>query len=144
MASSAYQKTVNAAYLMGIAGVIFMPDVVLGLSLELFHTLVELGHLLFEIFEASLDHVVEHIFHTGTHETQIIVFYLMLSMAFGGIYYLWRTMASFFRKLKESLLATWRAHKTRLLLYWAESAFNKFKLVALFNAGLACFALFGF
>lgn len=144
MTSSACQKTVNAAYLIGIAGIIFMPDVVFGLSLELLHALAELAHLLFELFEASLDHVVEHIFHTGTHETQIIVFYLMLSMAFGGLYYLWRIMPRFFRKLKENLLATWRTHKTRILLYWAESAFNKFKLVALFNAGLTCFVLFGF
>jgi hypothetical protein len=143
MASLAYRKTANASYLMGIAGVIIMPDVVFGLVLELLHTLAELGHLLFELFEASLDRIVEHIFHTGTHETQIIVFYLMLSMALGGLYCLWRTMPRFFRALKENLLAAWRTHKTRLSLYWSESAFNKFKLVALFNAGLTCLVLFG-
>lgn len=144
MTSLAYQKTVNASYLVGIVGVITMPDVIFGLLLELLHTLLELGHFLFELFEATLDHIVEHIFHTGTHETQIIVFYLMLSMAFGGLYYLWRIIPRFFRKLKENLLATWRTHKTCLLLYWAESAFNKFKLIALFNVGLTCFVLFGF
>jgi hypothetical protein len=144
MTSLTYQKTVNLSYLISIAGVIAMPDAVFGLLLELLHTLFECTHLLFEIFEAALDHLVEHIFHTEVHETQIIVFYLMVCMAFGGLYYLWLTMPRFFRKLRENLLATWLKHKTRLLFYWSESAFNKFKLVALFNAGLTYVVLFGF
>jgi hypothetical protein len=121
-----------------------MPDVIFGLLLELSHTLWELAHLLFEIFEATLDHIVEHIFHTGVHETQIIVFYLMLSMAFSVIYYLKWAMPRFFRTLKKNLLATWLTHKTSLFLYWSESASNKFKLIALFNAGLIYLVLFGF
>jgi hypothetical protein len=138
--SSPYQKTVNASYLIGIAGVIAMPDIVFGLLVELTHTLIELAHLLFEVFEAALDHSIEHIFHTDTHETQIIVFYFMLSMAFGGLYYLWWTMPRFFRTLKENILQ----RKSRFLLYWAESAANKFKLIALFHAGLTYLVVFGF
>jgi hypothetical protein len=144
MTSLTYQKTVNATYLIGIAGAITMPDAAFGLLLELLHALFECTHLLFEVFEAALDHLVEHIFHTGGHETQIIVFYLMVSMAFGGLYYLWLTMPRFFRKLGENLLAAWLKHKTRLLFYWSASAFNKFKLVALFHAGLTYVVLFGF
>jgi hypothetical protein len=144
MTSLAYQKTVNASYVVGIAGILIMPDAIFGLLLELLHNLVELGHLLFELFEAALDHAVEHIFHTDTHETQIIVFYVMLSMALGVAHYLWWAMPRFFRTLKENLLATWLAHKTRLSLYWAESAYNKFKLIAMFNAALTCVVLFGF
>jgi hypothetical protein len=140
MTSLTYQKTVNATYLIGIAGIITMPDIVFGLLLELTHLLLEFAHLLFELFESALDHMVEHIFHTGTWETQIIVFYLMFSMAFGGLYYLWRTMPRFFRTLKESL----QQRKTRFLLYWAESAANKFKLVAWFHVALTFVVLFGF
>jgi hypothetical protein len=139
-----YQKTVNVCYLIVIAIAITIPDVIFGLLLELAHNFFEVIHLLFEIFEATLDHIVEHIFHTGLHETQIIVFYLMLSMAFGGLYYLSRVIPRFFRMLKENLLAAWLTHKTSLLLYWTESASNKFKLIALFNAGLIYFVLFGF
>ena len=140
MTSSPYQKTVNASYLIGIAAFISIPDVVFGLLIELTHSLIEVAHILFEVLEAALDHIIEHIFHTGMHETQIIVFYLMISMAFSGLYYLWWTMPRFFRTLKENILQ----RKTRLLLYWAESATNKFKLIALFHAGLTYFVVFGF
>jgi hypothetical protein len=81
MSSSTYRKTVYISYLIGICLVIAMPDMVFG-------TLLELGHILFEFIEEMLDKFVEHIFHTDLHQTQVIVFYLMLSIAFGGIYYL--------------------------------------------------------
>jgi hypothetical protein len=137
MATLTYQKTVNASYLVGVACVIAMPDALFGL-------LLELVHYLFEIFESTLDHMVEHIFHTGTLETQIIVFYLMLAMAFGGLYCLWRAMPRFLRNLKENLCAAIVQRKTRLLRYWAGPASNKFKLVAGFNAALTFVVLFGF
>ena len=144
MASLTYQKTVNTSWVIGVASVITMPDIVFGLLLELAHALFELVHLSFELFESALDHMVEHIFHTGVHETQIIVFYSMLSMACSALYYLWNVMPRFLRKLKEKLVAAFMQRKTRLLLYWAESAGNKFKLIALFNAGLTYVVLFGF
>lgn len=137
MNSLTYQKTVNATYLAGIAGIITMPDIVFGL-------LLESAHLLFEIIESALDHMVEHFFHTETRETQIIVFYLMMTMAFGCLYYLSWTMSRFFRMLRENLFSTILQHKTRLLLYWAESVSNKFKLIALFNVCLTVVVLFGF
>jgi hypothetical protein len=145
MTTFTYQKTVNAAYLISIASVIIIPDVVSGLLLELLHSLLELAHLLFELFESTLDHIVEHIFHTGRHETQVIVFYLMLSMAFGGLYYLWRRMPRIYRKLKENLFAAIRQRKLRLARYWTgQPLINKIKLIAMFNVGLTCFILFGF
>lgn len=145
MASLTYQKTVNASYLIGIASVITMPDVVFGLMLDMIHSLLELVHLLFEFFEATLDHIVEHIFHTGLQETQVIVFYLMLSMAFGSLYYLWKVMPRAYRKLKENLHAAFLQRKTRLFLYWAEqSLIDKIKLIALINVGITCIVLFGF
>lgn len=145
MNSLTYQRTVYTTYLIGIASVIIMPDVVFGLLLDLIHNLLEVAHLLFELFESALDHIVEHIFHTDRHETQVIVFYLMLSMAFGGLYYLWRRMPRIYHKLKEYLFAAMLQRKTRLVRYWADqSLINKIKLVALFNAGLTCYILFGF
>jgi hypothetical protein len=145
MTTLTHQKTVYASYLIGIAGIINMPDVIFGLLLDLTHSLLELAHLLFEFVESTLDHIVEQIFHTDLHETQIIVFYWMLSMAFGGLYYLCRVMPGIYCKLKENLLAAWLQRKSRLFLYWAEqSLLNKIKLIAMLNAGFTCFILFGF
>jgi hypothetical protein len=140
-----YQKTVNASFLIGIATVITMPDVVFGLLLDLCHNLFEVAHLLFEFVEATLDHIVEHTFHTGLQETQVIVFYLMLSMALGGLYYLWRVVPKVCQTLKANIISACIQRKTRLFVYWAEqSLMNKFKLIAMFNIGLACLILFGF
>ncbi|MGR9073766.1 MAG: hypothetical protein ACU833_11950 [Gammaproteobacteria bacterium] len=49
-------------------------------------------HALYELVEFSLDLLIEHIFHTDRHTTQVIVFYLMLSMAAGLVYRLSRRL----------------------------------------------------
>lgn len=115
MISSSYRKTVNISCLIGIGIVITVPDLVFG-------SLLELGHILFEHIEVMLDKLVEHIFHTGRHQTQIIVFYLMLSITFGGIYYLWRVLLPLCRQCKENLLAAWSSHKTSASCYWQQLA----------------------
>lgn len=117
--------------------VIAMPDMVFG-------SLLELGHILFEFIEVILDKFVEHIFHTGLHQTQIIVFYLMLTMACGGIYYLWRVLPPLCRQCKENLLAAWSWHKTRAFCYWRQlSLINKVKFVVI-SAGIIYLASFIF
>jgi hypothetical protein len=140
MASLTYQKTANATCLLGVASAIIMPDVVFGLLAELFHLALECAHLVFEVFESALDHAVEHTFHTETHDTQLIVFYTITAMATTGVYFLCRKISRYFRSLISNLVAAWFDKKTQLKQYWAESATNKFKLIAMFNAGLtACY-----
>jgi hypothetical protein len=129
MISSSHRKTINISYLIGIAIVITMPGMVFG-------SLLELGHILFEFIEETLDKLVEYIFHTGLHQTQIIVFYIILSIAFVGIYYLWRALPSLCHQCKENLLAAWSWHKIRASWYWQQlSLFNKVKFVVI-SAGI--------
>ena len=144
MTSLAYQKTANATWAIGIAIVLTMPDSVFGLVVELSHLVLELTHVLFEIFESALDHLVEHAFHTDTRETQIIVFYIILALALGGFYYVFRTTQRLLNTLKVKLLTAFLHHKNRLLLFWQESAANKFKLIAWFHVALTMIVLFGF
>lgn len=144
MSSLTYQKTVNTAYLVGAVSLIVLPDIAFGLLLEVAHLVLELAHLLFELIESALDHLIEHTFHTGVKETQIIVFYLIVSMGSIALYFLSKTMARYFRTLNENLHAAIREYKTRFLQYWAESPSNKFKTIALFNVGLTLVVLFGF
>lgn len=137
MISSSYRKTINISYLIGIGIVVAMPDVVFG-------SLLEFAHILFEFIEVMLDHFVEHIFHTDRHQTQVIVFYLMLFIAFGGIYYLWRVLPSLCNQCKENLLAAWSRHKTRACYYWQQlSLINRVKFVVT-SAGIIYLASFLF
>ena len=125
MISSTYRRTVNISYLIGIAIAVTMPDLVFG-------SLLELGHILFEFIEEILDKFIEHIFHTDLHQTQIIVFYLMLSIAFGGIYYLWRVLPPLCCQWKENFLTAWSRNKTRASCYWQQlSLINKIKFVVI-------------
>ncbi len=143
MSSLTYQRVANASWLLGITAAITIPDALFGLFVGLSHTLWELAHLLFEVIEATLDHFVEHIFETDTHETQVIVFYSMSAMASIGLYFLLRATYGFFLTLKKNMTLAWMENITRLLNYWAESALNKFKLIAMFNVGLlSCYLAF--
>jgi len=138
-----YQRIVNASWLLCIAAAIVMPDVIFGLLLELFHLMLELAHLLFELIEATLDHFIEHTFETETHETQVIVFYSISTLASIVLFFLLRADYGCLYKQTQNLLLAWTVNKTRLQNYWAESAGNKFKLIAMFNVGLTtCYIAF--
>lgn len=143
MGTLTYQRIVNASWLLGIAAAIVMPDVIFGLLLELFHLMLELAHLLFELIEATLDHFIEHTFETETHETQVIVFYSISTLATIALFFLLRAVYGYLYKQAQNLMLAWTVNKTRLQNYWAESAGNKFKLIAMFNVGLTtCYIAF--
>jgi hypothetical protein len=139
-----YEKKVNVTYLLAVAAILVMPDAIFGLLLELAHLLLELTHLAFELVESVLDHLVEHIFHTETRETQFIVFYIMVTLALGGLYFLWGIIQRLFSVLKNTIIAGFLKQKSQFLMYWMESAGNKFKLIAGFNAVLTIFYLVSF
>jgi hypothetical protein len=145
MNSISYRKAVNLLFFAGIITLIILPDVIFGLFFELLHLLVELVHMLFEFIEVNLDRLVEHIFETDVHQTQVIVFYLMLSIAFVGLYYLWTLLPRVYRQSKESLLTVWLEQKTLAFLYWRDlSLTNKIKLAALSTAGIYFIVFFNF
>ncbi len=139
-----YEKTVNVTYLLAVAAILVMPDAIFGLLLELAHRLLELTHLAFERVESVLDHLVEHIFHTETREPQFIVFYIMVTLALGGLYFLWGIIQRLFSALKNTIMAGFLKQKSQFLMYWMESAGNKFKLIAGFNVVLTIFYLVSF
>lgn len=139
-----YEKTVNATYLLAVAAIFVLPDAIFGLLLELVHLLLELTHLVFELVESALDHLVEHTFHTETRETQLIVFYIMVTLALGGLYFLLGIIQRLLGTLKNTIIAGFLKQKSRFLMYWTESAGNKFKLIAGFNVALTIFYLVSF
>lgn len=122
-----------------------IPDVILELLVEFGHLLVEFSHALFEVIETALDHLIEHFFHTELHHTQIIVFYIIASVALYIFYWLYRVLPRLFRYVKESLIATWEREKTSISICWQElSLFNKIKLVSICTAAITGYIYFGF
>ncbi|CAG7856228.1 hypothetical protein MCAMS1_00637 [biofilm metagenome] len=144
MSTLTHEKTVNAVWLIGAASLVVIPDVIFGVLLELIHLMLELVHLAFEVFESALDHLVEHIFHTGTKETQIIVFYIIVAMGLGAGYFMWSAVRRLFRKTIEALQLEYFHQKQRFLMFWEESVGNKFKLIAGFNVALTVAYLVSF
>jgi hypothetical protein len=144
-----HSRWINGFILAVVITVIALPDVVFGLLLELFHFLLELllefSHLTFEFIESNLDHLVEHLFETDVHATQVIVFYIIFPFVCYGLYRLFWAIPSFFRRIKKKQVAYWSRKKAYLLFYWRElSPFNKLKLVLASVAVIALYVLFGF
>ena len=140
MISPTYQKILYGLTLIGIIIIMMMPDVAMGLLFELAHFFFELLFISFEWVESTLDTVVEHIFHTELHQTQVIVFYLLAGMMLYVAYRLWRVLSSLFCRLSNNMLTVCTQQKTRASIYWQElSLINKIKLVTVF-AGIVYLA----
>jgi hypothetical protein len=93
-------------------------DVIWDLFLSLLHSLAMLVHYAFEFFEHSLDLMVEHLFHTGPRETQIIVFYIML--AFGGViaYLILRKLPDWYCSCCEKVRRYWYQESAKAKIFW--------------------------
>lgn len=95
-----------------------MMGLILGILINtydiLFGSVLEALHILFEVIEVVLDNVVESIFHTGVHETQTIVFYLLVTIGVGVCY----GLSHAFVRLFHSITDTCTNCKTMSQLYW--------------------------
>jgi hypothetical protein len=125
-----HQKIIFGLVLISIVIFLTMPDVVIGLLIELVHLFFEVVVISFEWLESLLDHVVEHLLHTELHETQTIVFYILMGIVALPLYYLWRVLPGFFSRTKENVQVIWAQYKNKTRLYWQElSLIDKIKVV---------------
>jgi hypothetical protein len=128
--------------------VVLVPDLVFGTLYSLLHFLavylLEFIHIVFEFLEVALDDVIEHLFHTELHETQVIVFYILAFLFLAGLYALWRILPPFCRKCKHHQIIYWSRKKANLLLYWREQPlFEKIKMVTIGLAAIIFYISFG-
>ncbi len=114
------RKILYGLLLIGIVIMITMPHEIIELFLEFSHLFFELVFISFEGLESLLDHLVEHLLHTELHQTQTIVFYLLLTIAALPLYYLWVMLRRFFIHLKEILPTIWAQYKTHAIVYWQD------------------------
>jgi hypothetical protein len=144
----ALKNWINGILLVALITVIAVPDVVFSLLAGLLHFLIErifeFIHIAFEFTELSLDHLVEYLFHTDLHQTQVIVFYIMLSFALYGLYLLWRKLPPFYRHCKQNLFRAYAFKKASLLFFWQElSLLNKVKIVLIGILVIVSYVFFG-
>jgi hypothetical protein len=136
MISLANRKILIQFILIGI--VITMYDVML-------HSFFTIVHIAFEWIELALEELIEHTFHTNRQQSQIIVFYLLWSIALFGFYLLWRALPGFYNRLKEQILAASSQYKSQITSYWNEqSSSQKIKWVTYLTMSLSCLAFFAF
>jgi len=127
--------------ILAIFTIMAIPDVLMELTTEAIHLfleiLTEVAHICFEWIESMLDHLVEHELHTELHETQTIVFYIIVSILAGPLYYLARQMPRFCFFLQDKMLVSWAFNKARIKLYWHSLSVNdKIKLGLMTLSGL--------
>jgi hypothetical protein len=139
--SSNNLKLVIGLILFGLF--ILFSDLIPDFLVWLYHSLVELVHILLELLEETLDIIIEAFFDTGLHETQIIVFYIMLAIALLVLYQLIRTIPRWYRSIRRCIAANYLTQKNEILAAWRQlTLLGKVKWIALFIAGLYCLSLF--
>ena len=141
MILTTYQKILYGLVLLGIVIMITIPDVVIELSTELFHLIFELifevADVTFESVETMLDNVIEHLFHTGLHDTQIIVYYVIVSVLAYPLYRLVRVLLRYLFRILTAIPIKYADYKNQWLLlrqdisyYWQKLPFiSKLKWV---------------
>ena len=97
-------------------------DLTLALLTEIAHLFFELLFELFEWFELGIEEIIEHLFHTEHHASQIVTFYILLLIGGFAFYGLWRVLPRLFHRLmsvvKQVVLELWVRRKTEWELYW--------------------------
>lgn len=126
-----------------------MPDLAWALLIGLLHHLWEialhLAHLMFEYLELGLDHVVEHLFHTGTHETQVIVFYTIVALAALALYLLGRKLPGVAKRRYQAMLLFASRKKSSCLYFWdQQSGLDKLKIVGISASALTAYLYLAF
>ncbi|MBM4208419.1 MAG: hypothetical protein FJ190_10565 [Gammaproteobacteria bacterium] len=119
-----YQKFLFYVSLFGLA-----VSLLAGFYDVIFGYLFEFSHIVFEIIEMALDRLVEETLHTELHDTQIIVFYILLVIGGFTIYFVWKALVmivgaithSFSQDcviLKEAVVSDWEAMIITRKIIW--------------------------
>jgi hypothetical protein len=132
---------------------ITIPDVVIDLSTQFFHLvfefIYEMADVMFEAIETMLENVVEYLFNTEQHDTQIIVYYIIVSLLAYPLFRLGRLILRLLLLLIEVLPVQYAHYKNQWLLlrqdaiyYWQQLPFIiklKWILIACSTLYLASF-----
>lgn len=110
---------------------VVMYDVTIEILAEVFHLIFEILHNLFEWVELGIEHAVEHMIHalhigdtieylfeTDRHGSQVVTFYILVTIIGFGFYRLWKALPRFYRFIEQIVLEVWIRRSTQVKLYW--------------------------
>ena len=144
-----HKKIKYGLFIIGAIILLIAPDMIANILITIVHfifaLILHLAEVTFEGLESLLDKIVEYFFDTELHETQTIVFYLMILIVLFPLYCLSRVLPGFFIWLKEILITTWARHKSNVIIYWEDlSSHDKIKMtiLAILAAYLILFLFF--
>ncbi len=124
-----------AIFMSALAAILIMP----GTAFWLLESIV-IG--LFEVLELALDEIVEHLFHTSRHTTQVIVFYIMWGLFIGAAYWLYRYSKRLYSNVKAEFPDWWFHTREKASLNWQELPFSKkIKMISGCSLGAAFVAV---
>jgi hypothetical protein len=137
-------KKIITLFMLIFAG-LSLYDTLVDIVLWLLHSMFALFHALFEFSEHVLDILIEHLFHTDSRTTEIIVFYLMLSIGGGAAIKLMQALPLWYGKLIEQQINFWCQEKAKALSYWQnQSLIEKIKWGSVFMASTTIMVLWVF
>ncbi|MDP3330677.1 MAG: PilZ domain-containing protein [Methylococcaceae bacterium] len=142
------QLIANGSIIAFSMALITLPDQALALLIEVGHNVLEFfWHILniaIEFFEMNIDHVIEHLFHTSTHETQVIAFYVSFAIELIVVLFLVRIALNTFVRLSTHQLLYWSRKKSSCLYYWGQqSLLDKIKIVGIGSTAIVGYLFFG-
>ena len=103
--------------------------------LEILHAIGWMFFHIYELLEFVLDELIHRLFHTSRHTTQVIVFYLIMAIAFYGVYRTAKALQSFFRQEQIVFFINEFKHKNILADFISPVLLNK-KIKYFFGLGL--------
>ncbi len=122
MISISYKNFIKLLIISIVIVIFTIPDIIFELLVECIHLLIEsieeIAHLVFEGVESMLDNVIEENFHTEMHETQIIVFYIIMSVLSIPMYFIAKVLPRVYNALDRNVNTVWISNKNHLQLFW--------------------------
>ncbi len=127
--------------------VLVIPDLVFSLLIDLcvflFDSFLGIIHLTYEFIEYGLDHLIENIFHTELHDTQIICFYILVFFGLIALYLLLCKIPSIYKNCYHRFRLFFYRKKSSFLYRWKEQTLlYKIGLISFGIIAILCYGLF--
>jgi hypothetical protein len=142
------QQMIGRGLLLTLLMIILaVPDVLIDMFLDLCDHAIDLFlealSILYDYAGMGLDHVIEYLFETDRHETQVIEFYTTIAIGLVLLYGLWRHLPRLCLHLINTQREFWFRKKASLLYFWGEqSLVNKVKIAGMGIVAITCYGYF--
>ncbi|MFA6594673.1 MAG: hypothetical protein WCT16_05505 [Candidatus Buchananbacteria bacterium] len=93
-------------------------DTLLEWLVEGLHILLELLHLVIEVFEHLIEELLEHLLHSSHHQSETIIFNSVMLLVIFGIYHLFRCWPALSLRWQQRLQAAWQGYRNRKVQAW--------------------------